>query len=461
MRKILAFLIVLSSLSCMAWELDKLTAQALNYMERGYMQYCFSELKKQAAANDIAAQFYLAVCYDKGICVQENQNEAFMMYRRVAERGLPDAMLCLAVYYENGIVVDANEMRANEWINRFNKRGGQRVLPDICEIYNKGLKYPQNFALNPTLPTENNVNSLAQNKSRSQTKAQPSLSKETTHYKPIAVNVPQQKSQSQQPIKTVSDVDVNIPFSGKRNVNTFALIIANENYQDVAKVPNALNDGTIFAQYCERILGIPQKNIHIVKDATLNNIKREINRIKQISDVYKANANILVYYAGHGLPDEATHDAYLLPVDGYPSDLSTCLKLDELYVTLGKMPVSNVVVILDACFSGAQRGEGMLTSARGVAIKAKTDVPSGKTLVISAAQNDETAYPYTEKGHGLFTYFLLKKLKDTRGNTTWGELSDYITEEVKKISIVENGKLQTPSTVASPSFTNWKTTKLQ
>ena len=56
----------------------------------------------------------------------------------------------------------------------------------------------------------------------------------------------------------------------------------------------------------------------------------------------------------------------------------------------------------------------MLASARGVAIKAKQNHPQGNMVVLSAAQGDETAHPYTEKGHGLFTYYLLKKLKETQ-----------------------------------------------
>jgi hypothetical protein len=49
-----------------------------------------------------------------------------------------------------------------------------------------------------------------------------------------------------------------------------------------------------------------------------------------------------------------------------------------------------------------------------------------------------------EFGHGMFTYYLLKKLKDTKGDITFGELADYVTNEVMKQSVVTNGKMQTP-----------------
>ena len=117
-------------------------------------------------------------------------------------------------------------------------------------------------------------------------------------------------------------------------------------------------------------------------------------------------------------------------------------------------PASQVIVILDACFSGTQRGENMLYSARGVALKAKKGIPTGNVVVLSAAQGDETAYPYSEQKHGLFTYYLLKKLKETKGECSLGELSQYVTSEVSKKSIIVNRKPQTP-TVSAPSNFNW------
>ena len=167
------------------------------------------------------------------------------------------------------------------------------------------------------------------------------------------------------------------------------------------------------------------------------------------------------YYAGHGLPAENQQDAYLLPVDGYGAD-GTGYSVNELYNELGGLNAKSVVVLLDACFSGAKRDGGMIASARGVAIKAKQTAPKGNMVVLSAAQGDETAYPYKEQGHGLFTYYLLKKLNETKGDVTLGELADYITSNVKKTSVVENGKLQTPTVVPSANIANsWRNMKLR
>lgn len=171
-----------------------------------------------------------------------------------------------------------------------------------------------------------------------------------------------------------SDVDKNIPITAMRSDKTFAVIIANENYQRVDQVPYALNDGKVFAEYCQKTLGIPEKNMRIVTDATLNNIKAEINWLSKVISAYNGQAKVIFYYAGHGIPDESNQTAYLLPVDGYGTDVTTGYKLDDLYATLGSLPSKSVTVLLDACFSGAKRDGAMLASARGIAIRVKRDL---------------------------------------------------------------------------------------
>ena len=129
---------------------------------------------------------------------------------------------------------------------------------------------------------------------------------------------------------------------------------------------------------------------------------------------------------------------------------------------LNNAQARNITVFLDACFSGAKRENGMLASARGVAIKVRQEIPRGKMVIFTAAQGDETAYQYAEKGHGMFTYFLLKKLQESQGNTTLGELSDYVTDEVKKNSIVNNKKLQTPTVIPAEGMVNtWEKVTLK
>ena len=283
----------------------------------------------------------------------------------------------------------------------------------------------------------------------------------------VADNKVQTTPQSLQKAKTqpvaIIDrtIDKDIPVSSVNSSNTFAFIIGNENYQNVASVPFAVNDAKIFSEYCHKTLGLPKENIKVYIDATYGKILGALSTLKQISQAYKGDINVIFYYAGHGVPNEKNNEAYLLPADATPSMLEACLPLSGLYSSIGSIDAKQAIVFMDACFSGSRRENGMIVSARGIAIKPKKDIVTGNVVVFSAADGSETAYPYKEKGHGLFTYFLLKKLKESRGNVTLGDLADYIKTNVSQKSIVVNNKSQTPTISSSAQMQDvWRTMKL-
>jgi uncharacterized caspase-like protein len=191
-------------------------------------------------------------------------------------------------------------------------------------------------------------------------------------------------------------------------------------------------------------------------------MKSEIRWIGDVASAYSGQAKIIFYYAGHGMPNDADKSAYLLPVDGFSSDFESAIKLDELYTRLTASPSQSVTVFLDACFSGSVRDNGMLSNARGVKVKPKTNLIGGNMVIFTAATGEETAYPYKEKQHGLFTYFLLKKLQETKGNVDYKTLSDYITKNVTQQSIVVNQKSQTPQVNVSLDIQDkWQAMRLR
>lgn len=248
-----------------------------------------------------------------------------------------------------------------------------------------------------------------------------------------------------------SDVDKNIPVNKQTNSNTFALIIANEHYGKVSNVTSAEHDGEIFARYCTETLGIPENQVFLVKDATLGNVYSSINRLKNTVGAFGPQTDVIFYYAGHGVPDESSKDAYLMPVDADPMVMATAYPLSKLYDELGNMGAANVMVFMDACFSGSNRGDGMLADARAVVLKPKPVAPKGNMFVLSAADGNETALPWSEKNHGLFTYYLLKKLQESKGNASLQEIADYVISEVPKTASSSMNKPQHPKmTVSGP-----------
>ncbi|MBD5297919.1 MAG: caspase family protein [Bacteroides sp.] len=260
-----------------------------------------------------------------------------------------------------------------------------------------------------------------------------------------------------------SDVDTAIPKNKtNNNTSTFAVIIANEDYHSVSNVPYAKKDGEILEKYLTMTVGLPKDHVKIYKNASFGNMAAAMKHIKNLSDAFGKELNLIFYYTGHGMPNEKTKNPMLIPVDGDAAMPETCYDLDKVIASLGGLKAKSVVVMLDACFSGTERGNGMLMAARGIRIKSNQSEPIGNMVILSASQGDETAYPYVSQQHGLFTYFLIKKLQENKGDVTLGELSDYITEQVKRQSVVSNGKLQTPSVSVSPMLqSSWRNLKLK
>jgi tetratricopeptide (TPR) repeat protein len=257
-------------------------------------------------------------------------------------------------------------------------------------------------------------------------------------------------------IYSIPDIDKEIPINPTKDENSFALVIGNENYVNEIKVPFAHNDAGSFKNYAEKVLGIPANHIHFAKDATYGQMLTELEWLANVIKAYNGKAKVFVYYAGHGMPDENSGTAYILPVDGNSTISKTAVKLDEMYSMLSQLPAEKITVFLDACFSGAARS-GDLAKGRGVKIKPKENVVNGNLVIFSATSGNETAFPYAEMQHGLFTYYLLKKIKDTNGLVNYQELAAHLSTTVYQQAVVINNKPQTPTVVASPVLgESWK-----
>lgn len=429
----------------------------------------FKWTQKAAEKGYVGSYIALGFCFEEGKGIGKNIDEAITWYKKAYDKNVPNApMFLCTTYYSQKDYAEAKKWAELTINQKEYALVGYRILA-LLNMYGLGIPQNKNKAFEliakaidearqkggsmpNTLDVEGELY-LANN----------NISKAREIYNDILKETPDFYTQKETKLSKFmkehkgGDVDFDIPIADNVSNHTFAVIISNEKYQMEKFVQYAENDGKAFTEYCKKTLGLPEKNVHFVTNATLNNIKHEIKWLQDVITVYNGDAKIIFYYAGHGIPDEQNKSAYLLPIDGYGSDVTTGYALEDLYKALGSLPSKSVTVFLDACFSGAKRDGEMLASARGVAIKVKQTTPVGNIVVFSAAQGDETAYPYKEEEHGLFTYYLLKKLQETKGDVTLGELGDYIKTQVERQSIVINGKLQSPSIVSTATIANsWK-----
>ena len=258
------------------------------------------------------------------------------------------------------------------------------------------------------------------------------------------------------------DVDIDIPVNTDLDKRTFVLIIGNEEYKKInANVPYAAHDAEVFKDYCVNIFGINSKQIDLYTNATYGDFIDGIDKLKNRLSAFNGKGKAIVYYAGHGIPDVKNNSAYLLPVDG--RDSRTAYSLNDLYAELNNVPSEQILVFMDACFTGANRDGSMLSEDRGVAVEVKESVPKGNMFVLTAATGKETATCDKERKHGIFTYYLLQHLRRTQGLTDLGTLTSYVQEKVQQRSVIINdGKSQTPTAIPSPKISEtWKNIKLR
>lgn len=236
------------------------------------------------------------------------------------------------------------------------------------------------------------------------------------------------------------DVDQGIPVYGKPQKNRWGVIIGIETYRNVQRVEYARRDAEFMQEYFQNLLGIPVENIYVKNDdgATLGEFQAVFNPKGWLDkNANKKDSEIFIYYSGHGAPDAAGSEAYLLPHDGNPNfAVNTGYPLQQLYTNLGNLKAKQVTIFLDSCFSGGTRNnEIILAGAKPVFISPELPSVAANITVFSAATGSQIASSYPDMQHGLFSYFLMKGLRgDADANRdkkiTQGELSAYLVENV-------------------------------
>ena len=411
--------------------------------------------QKAADQDHASAQINLGALYNNGQGVAQDFKKAVEWYQKSAYQGNVYAQNNLGWMYEKGRGVPQDFVKAAEWYERAANKDFALAKKNLARIQEF---LPKDNQKQQVLSEQNK--SIAQNNvSKVQTQA-----KKTEEPAITSSNTPRQQTA----ITTIvmPDVDKDIPLTTVKNPNLLAVIIGNENYRKLPDVPYAENDARMFKEYCEKTLGVTEEHIKYLPNAGLVDIYDARDWLKTGAESYGNDASVIFYYAGHGLPNRETGLPYILPVEVDGSNLKLAVSLQELYDEFGKLPARSVTVFLDACFTGVDRDNNVVASREGerLAFKMspKIPTPTGKTIVFSATENNQTAHPFKDRNHGFFTYFLLRKLQESKGEATLGEIADFVSNGVRRAVFDKIQTSQTPSVKPSGNFANdWRQMKLK
>lgn len=222
-----------------------------------------------------------------------------------------------------------------------------------------------------------------------------------------------------------------------------AIVIGVENYREkLPKADYAASDAKVTAEYAKRVLGYPEENVALLLGdrATKSDMEKYFER--WLPNRVEKDDEVFIYFSGHGAPNPKTGDAYLVPYDADPTYIEqTGYPLKKLYAELAKLPAKKVVVAMDSCFSGAGGRSVVAAGARPLMNVMSADAPTGVT-VMSASAGNQISNSWKAKQHGLFTYYLLRGLREKGGDLP--AVYAYLKPEVARVARREFNADQEP-----------------
>ncbi|WP_147020120.1 caspase family protein, partial [Methylorubrum extorquens] len=251
---------------------------------------------------------------------------------------------------------------------------------------------------------------------------------------------------------------------------SIAVVIGNKNYRRTVPVEFAENDAEAMRDYVVRSLGFRQQNVVVLKDASLNELVdwfgTEADPQGSLwSKVQPGRSDVFVYYSGHGVPDLRTRQSFLLPSDGNPDRASSGYGLETLYRNLELIkqkvgPSRQVVVMLDACFTGETGradGRGLLAVSAPGLVPTKPRAGTG-VIKLVATSGSAPANWDGETKLGLFTSRFLMGAAglalepsapseagaSRSGQVSWPQLQAYLLQEVPEAARRDSRREQVP-----------------
>lgn len=190
-----------------------------------------------------------------------------------------------------------------------------------------------------------------------------------------------------------------------------ALIIGNNDYRYISPLKTAVNDAVAVEKVLREMYGFKTK---LLRDADRTQILAAINEYRlKLGD----DANLLIYYAGHGDYVEKMRKAYWWPVDAKSTDSTNWISADDISDNLRGMDAKHVLVISDSCFSGQLRkGDIAGTSALTLSEKKLREMMYGTSRTLIASGSNEPVVDDEGNGHSIFANALLRGLKDIEAN---------------------------------------------
>jgi len=238
------------------------------------------------------------------------------------------------------------------------------------------------------------------------------------------------------PVPRYSSVVDRPDFRLPKHQSWYAVVIGVEQYPKGIP-PAEFSDRDAQAVKANLIaLGYPESHIRTLTNDQATNSRINATLKTWLPRNVSKGGRVLFYFAGHGGTDSTSKTAYLVPFDGDPEDLAdTALSVGDVEREIGKLPLSQGIIVADACFSGAGGRSLLAQGTRPLitVIRTPYKTPYRNLTVFGASRGNQISGDLPKQGHGIFTYYFLRGLegKAKTGKTvTTRSLKRYLSRTV-------------------------------
>jgi len=243
---------------------------------------------------------------------------------------------------------------------------------------------------------------------------------------------------------------ITLIFISSAQAAKWAILVGIDDYKDpkITDLKCAVADVTAFREVLidQRIGGFD--HVYLMTDKHKGKDYPEHNKIvfrfESLAGQIDPEDTFLFYFSGHGLEKDGVY--YLLSVNADKSTQNTleltAVPLELLERLMKRIQARKILFILDTCRNDPtkSRSDSDNIMSRGLMEKTVKVMPGrkkgtpGYSAVIFACKEGERAYEWDEKGHGVFSFYLLEGMKgeaaDDKGDVTVNELVKYTRHKV-------------------------------
>ncbi|CAK0761397.1 hypothetical protein CCP3SC1_350014 [Gammaproteobacteria bacterium] len=202
--------------------------------------------------------------------------------------------------------------------------------------------------------------------------------------------------------------------------NYSALVIGNNEYRYVPKLDNAVQDAEAVADSLVNNYGFSVTMIlNGSRSDTLSTLDRMRGKLTQ-------KDNLLIFFAGHGIYDQASDRGYWLPVDAQPDTRANWISNTDITDSMKAIQAKHILVVADSCYSGTLT-RSVMPELPSPSVVERINGHRSRTVLASGGIE-----PVVDGGgasqHSIFTSAFLDALKNNTavidGSGMFGQIRD-------------------------------------